>query len=204
MGRVKEVGMPDWVDVALSTPSTDAGVRTAVAVNLRRARLAHGLSLRELAEATGVSKALLSQVERSVANPTVEVLVRIAAALDLTFSELTRSPMIAPEVIRRNEGPAMLDGSVVLRALFGSSERRRFELAEGVLPPHTSSSKSSHGRGSIEHAYVIDGSVTISSLDWSVELRAGDAMRFSCEQEHIYRTARRESRLLTLISFSDD
>lgn len=196
--------MVDQADVARLEPQSNAGVRTAVAVNLRRARLARGMSLRELAEVTGLSKALLSQIERSVANPTVEVLIRIATAVDLTFAELTRSPLIAPEVIRRDEGPAMLDGGVQLRPLFTSSERRRFELAEGVLPPQTRSSKSSHGRGAIEHAMVVEGALTITSQDWSVDLNEGDAMRFSAEHEHVYITGRREARVLTVISFSDD
>jgi transcriptional regulator with XRE-family HTH domain len=184
--------------------SGGSDVRQAVADNLRRARLAGGHSLRELAELTGVSKALLSQMERCVANPTVEVLVRVSAALDLTFAELTRAPLLAPEIIRADQGPSMVVDDLTIRTLFVSSERRRFELAESVVPPGAASSKSSHGQGSIEHAYVVAGQINISSLEWDIELGPGDSVRFSAEHDHTYRAGGEPARVLSLVSFSDD
>lgn len=166
--------------------------------------MAHGYSLRDLAELTGISKALLSQMERCVANPTVEILVRAGAAVDLSFAELTRAPLLAPEVIRAQEGPSMMSGDVTIRTLFGTSDRRRFEMSEGVVPEHTSSSKSSHGQGSIEYTYVVSGHLYIASQNWSYQLGAGDAVRFSSEHEHSYRTDHRSARILTVISFSDN
>ncbi|MFE4498664.1 helix-turn-helix domain-containing protein [Rhodococcus sp. NPDC056743] len=181
-----------------------ASVRDAVATNLRRARMARGYSLRDLAELTGISKALLSQMERRVANPTVEILVRAGAAVDLSFAELTRAALLAPEVIRAQDGPSMVSGDVTIRTLFGTSDRRRFEMSEGIVPEHTSSSKSSHGLGSIEYTYVVSGHLRVASQDWSYELGPGDSVRFSCEHEHSYSTDHRSARILTLISFSDD
>ena len=64
-------------------------VRRSVAHNMRKVRLARGQSLRDLATETNLSTALLSQIERAVANPTVVALTRIAAALDISFADLT-------------------------------------------------------------------------------------------------------------------
>ena len=69
-------------------------VRRSVAHNMRKVRLARGQSLRDLATETNLSTALLSQIERAVANPTVVALTRIAAALDISFADLTRSTVI--------------------------------------------------------------------------------------------------------------
>ena len=69
-----------------------AAIRARVAENMRRTRLTRGLSLRDLAAATGLSKALMSQVERGIANPTVATLALIAGALDLSFAELVVPP----------------------------------------------------------------------------------------------------------------
>jgi len=80
-----------------------AALRTAVAANMRRARLARGMSLRDMSAQTGLSTALLSQIEREVANPTVSTLARVGQALDLTFAELTRTELGVPEVIRRGD-----------------------------------------------------------------------------------------------------
>ncbi|OUC95425.1 helix-turn-helix domain-containing protein [Streptosporangium minutum] len=185
--------------------SEAAGVRGAIAANLRRVRLARGLSVRELAELTGVSKALISQVERGVANPTVEVLSRLAASLELTFGELTRIHLVGPEVIRRSESvPLAVGDNTAIRTLFAAPDRRRFELAEGDIPAGTRSAKSSHGRGSVEHAYVVEGEVTVETDEWSVTLTAGDALRFASESDHVYATGAAPCRVLTLISFSED
>ncbi|MET8335566.1 helix-turn-helix transcriptional regulator [Streptosporangium canum] len=187
------------------SPSEAAGVRGAIAANLRRARLGRGLSVRELAELTGVSKALISQVERGVANPTVEVLSRLAASLELTFGELTRIHLVGPEVIRRSESvPLAVGDNTAIRTLFAAPDRRRFELAEGDIPAGTRSAKSSHGRGSVEHAYVVEGEVTVETEEWSVTLTAGDALRFASESDHVYTTGAAPCRVLTLISFSED
>ncbi|MFF0869582.1 helix-turn-helix domain-containing protein [Nonomuraea sp. NPDC003560] len=178
-----------------------AGVRGALAGNLRRTRLARGFSVRELAELTGVSKALISQIERGVANPTIEVLTRLAGALELTFAELTRTRLAEPEVLRRSEGLPVAVGDTTVRGLFAAADRRRFELAEGELPPLTRSARSAHGHGSVEHAYVVSGEVTVESDTWSVRLGEGDAVRFGAEVDHVYATGERGCRMLTLISY---
>lgn len=182
-------------------PEIAAAVRVAISGNLRRKRLANGMSLRELAERTGVSKALLSQIERGVANPTVDILARIADAVDLSFTELTRSPLLGPEVLRSGESEPLMVGETSVRTLFAGAERRRFELSEGLIPADAHSVKSAHGVGSMEHAYVVEGLVTVTSNGWSVRLEAGDAIRFAAEAEHVYITADKPARILTLISF---
>lgn len=83
-----------------STNNEGTGVRQNIAQNMRKARLAHGLSLRDLATQTNISTALLSQIERAVANPNVMALPRIAQALNLSFSDLTRSTGIETQIIR--------------------------------------------------------------------------------------------------------
>ncbi len=186
-------------EAAEQVEAAGAPLRAVVAGNVRRIRLVRGLSLRELSELTGVSKALLSQIERGVANPTIEVLSRVAAALGESFLELARPRMDGPEVLRAGEHAEGAEPSV--RTLFGSWERRRFELSEGNIPARTSSVKNSHGAGSVEYAYVVSGAVTLSSAGWSVELGTGDAVRFAAEHDHVYTTGDAAVRVLTLVSF---
>lgn len=182
----------------------DDPVRDAVAFNLRSARLAKGLSLRELAERTGSSKALISQIENSQANPTIDVLVRISSALNLTITDLIRTPLLVPEVIRRGEGPESVGPNVIIRTLFSTSDRRRFELAEGRLPARSTSSRNAHHRGSVEYAFVTEGTVKIESQDWSETLHRGDCIRFSSEFHHSYVTGSKPASVLTIITFADD
>lgn len=175
--------------------------RMALAGNLRRARLSRGLSLRALAELTGMSKASLSQLERGEGNPTVGALGRLATALDRSVTDLVRDTTLTPEVVR---SVAADGGTVDVRTLFVSHQLGRFEMTEGHLPPRTESARSSHGAGSIEYAVVLGGQVEVRSNGWEVELGTGDAIRFSAEFEHTYVTSALSARLLTIVSFTDN
>lgn len=150
------------------------------------------------------SKGLLSQIERRVANPTIGVLTRIAEALDVTVPELLRSSAQPPQVITRDWADLGTLDDVAVRTLFTSFERRRLEISEAALPAGEPSSKSSHGRSSVEYAYVLDGSVTVASNGWTVELAAGDGLRFSAEFDHVYTGGPQGARVLTVVAFTDD
>lgn len=178
-----------------------ARVRAAVAANTRRARLARGMSLRELATETGLSSALLSQIERETANPTVAALTRIAQALELTFGELTRSDLTDPMIVRADRRSS---ATAQARMLFSMMERRRFDISEGVIPPHQSGGFSDHGRGSVEYGYVVAGSVTVTIGDDVHHLGPGDAVQFSAALRHSYSTGDEPATVLTVVTYSDE
>lgn len=192
----------DAEELPASQPGASA--RDAVAINLRRHRLRRGLSLRELAEASGSSKGLLSQIERGVANPTLDVLGRLATALDLTVSDLIRPTLTAPEIVRADADSFVEVGEIGVRTLFTTFERRRMELSESQLPPRFRSARSEHGRGAVECAYVLEGTVQVESHGWTVDLARGDAIQFSAEHAHTYTAGDHGTRLLTLVGFIDD
>src|SRR5215203_5893686 len=77
----------------------------AVGPRIRALREAMGLSLRDLAQRSGVSAPMLSQVERGETSPTLAIAARIAAGLELTLSQLLRldeDPHVV--LVRRGEG----------------------------------------------------------------------------------------------------
>src|SRR3954447_8716572 len=70
-------------------PVRDA-TASAVGPRIRALREAMGLSLRDLAQRSGVSAPMLSQVERGETSPTLASAAKIAAGLELTLSQLLR------------------------------------------------------------------------------------------------------------------
>lgn len=176
-------------------------IRRAVAANMRRARMARGVSLREMSAGTGLSTALLSQIEREVANPTVAALVRVAVYLDLSFSDLTRVTLSEPDIIRAEHG---VSSSPQVRTLFDMMERRRFDISEGVIPPHHPGSFGAHGRGSIEHTYVVAGVAILRIGEREWVLHQHDAVRFDSSVQHGYRTEAEGATLLTVVTFQEE
>src|SRR6476661_7165018 len=71
-------------------PAAVEAAAPAVATRIRALREAMGLSLRDLAERSGVSAPMLSQVERGGTSPTLAVAAKIATGLELTLSQLLR------------------------------------------------------------------------------------------------------------------
>jgi transcriptional regulator with XRE-family HTH domain len=175
-----------------------SGARASLAGNVNRRRLARGLSLRELSATTGVSKALLSQIERAEANPTVEVLVRIAEALGTTCDELLRRPLLRPEIVRAADLPEPPDETSV-NLLFAGHEPGRVELYRTRLHPHAQSQLSSHGAGSVEYVVVLSGEVTLTVDGRAHHLGTGDSARFSGLSSHYYSTAEAPAVTLTMV-----
>ena len=65
-----------------------------VAVNLKRIRQSKGMSLDQASEQTGVSKSMLSQIEKGTANPSLGVLGKITSGLRIEFQELIATPLV--------------------------------------------------------------------------------------------------------------
>ncbi len=128
--------------VAVPASATSSGAVSAIGPRVRALREAMALSLRDLAERTGVSAPMLSQVERSETSPTVTVAARIASGLDLTLSQLLRLDETDGVAIVRAEhrlaGGAPESGhryEVLTPAIPGSGLRSRSTRSRLARPP---------------------------------------------------------------------
>jgi XRE family transcriptional regulator, regulator of sulfur utilization len=158
---------------------------------IRALREGMDLSLRELAERSGVSAPMLSQVERGETSPTLAVATRIAAGLELSLSQL----------LRLDEG----DGVIVVRAaerLRGGAPKRghRYEVLTPPLPGQRAEvsvhnlapgaatggpgDPPIHEAGSRETAVVTEGRLRLVCDGVAYDLAAGDAVTFDADLPH--------------------
>lgn len=158
---------------------------------VRALRDAMGLSLRDLAERSGVSAPMLSQVERGETSPTLQVAARIAAGLELRLSQLLRlDEGESVTVVRardRRQGPARVKGhhyEVLTAPLPG----QRAELSRHVLAPGAATGGPGdtpmHEAGSRETALVEDGPLTLHCDGTPHELQTGDCVTFDADLPH--------------------
>ncbi|MFJ8860142.1 helix-turn-helix domain-containing protein [Streptomyces sp. NPDC102451] len=168
-------------------PTAADSVRDALSVNLNRRRLAQGWSLREMSAATGISKALLSQIERGEANPTLDVVTRISTVLRTDPVDLLRTSLREPEILRAGELDEP-EGESAVNLLFAAHGHSRFEVYRSRLHPHAQSQLSSHGTGSVEYVMVVAGQVTLVVDEVPHDLHAGDSARFDGRASHYYTT----------------
>lgn len=190
-------------EVAAQPPRAQtADLAPVVGKNLRRLRTERGLSLERLARASGVSRAMLGQIELGQSAPTINVLWKIARALDVPFSALiTSSQSTGIKVMREKEAKRLLshDGSFSSRALFPFDEPRRVEFYELRLQPNGVELAEPHAAGTTENLVVAKGAVEIVTGGVAQRLAAGDAILFEADCAHEYRNTGATEALLYLV-----
>ncbi len=155
------------------------------------------LSLDELSRRAGVSKSMLSQIERSQANPTVAVVWRLANALGVPLTDLLAGePRAAPPAIvtvTAGDTPTLgaADARCRLRILGPIELAGQFEWYELTLQPGAVLDSAGHEPGSREHLSVLGGQVEVRAGDGSARLRSGETARYAADRPHAIRNTGR-------------
>lgn len=155
---------------------------------LKRVRFERKLTLEETANLTGVSKAMLGQIERGESNPTISILWKISTGLRISFSELLGSEGDNYEATSIDDIEPVYesDGKMILYDVFPFNPLSGFEYfyikllpgAEHVSTPHQSSIE--------EYIVVTKGTLKLSLEDQSFELAAPASLRFKPNKSHTY------------------
>jgi transcriptional regulator with XRE-family HTH domain len=148
-----------------------------------------GLSLRDLAERSGVSAPMLSQVERGETSPTLAVARRIATGLDLSLSQLLRLDEDGHVVIvRRGQGRKRRRGGHRVEELTPALPGQRADVSLHRLAPGAATrgvdDPPIHEPGSRETAVVLQGTATLAVDGERHELRTGDSVTFDADLAH--------------------
>lgn len=163
-----------------------------VGVNLRRLRMRRGLSLEKLAQKSGVSRAMLGQVELGQSAPTINVLWKIARALDVTFATLIQAREAGgPTVLKKAQAKVLTShgGQFSSRALFPFDGPRRAEFYELRLAPKAQEIADAHAPGTLENLVVSEGQLELVVGRDTHRLDTGDAIVFEADVAHVYTNA---------------
>jgi transcriptional regulator with XRE-family HTH domain len=173
-------------------PAPDSGVDEfvrAVATNVRSLRRDAGMTLAELAAVSGLGKSTLAQLESGRANPSVETLWAIGAALRVPFARLVEEHRPALRVVRAGDVPEVRSAEApefVGRLLTDSERRGTFELYALDIEAGTVRHAAAHHAGVEEHLVVVAGRLRVGPESGPVELAAGDLVTFAADVPHFY------------------
>ncbi|NHZ93113.1 helix-turn-helix domain-containing protein [Massilia sp. CCM 8733] len=165
-----------------------------VGATLQRLRLARGLTLEDLSRIAGVSKSMLSQIEREKANPTIAITWRLANALGLPIGELlsvdTR-PVETIRVVDAHETPTLpgAHAGYVLRILGPMDLAGKYEWYELTLAPGGELASQAHDPGTCEHMTVLHGSMELEVGNDKKKIKLGGTARYPADQNHVIRNA---------------
>lgn len=167
---------------------TDA-LSTAIATTLQQARQAHGLSGGALADRSGVSRAMISKIERGETQPTAVLLSRLAAALGMTLSELVaQAEQDQKKLARRNDQLTWTDPDTgYVRRAVSPVAGGPIELVEVELPAGTEVAQPAEAYTLAHHQiWVLDGHLTFREGDTVHRLAAGDCLQLGAPQPCAY------------------
>ncbi len=161
----------------------------AIGARIRALRDAMALSLRDLAERSGVSAPMLSQVERGETSPTLAVAAKIAAGLELTLSQLLRLDEDSHAVVtREGRRRRYSHGGHQFEELTPPLPGQRADVSVHTLKPGSSTAGPGdppiHEPGSRETAVVLEGRLTLVLDGASHELGEGDSVTFDADLPH--------------------
>jgi transcriptional regulator with XRE-family HTH domain len=172
-------------------PVDEDPIQRTLCGRVRELRKKKGWTLEELSAACGVSRSMLSEIERGNANPTLAVAFRIAQAFSMSLGELVETPGAAPriDVIRGDDRTFHYrsDRHCTVRTLSPLHLEKAVEFYEIVFRPGGALVSSPHFEGARELLTVQSGSVRVTSNQEHVELKKGDSAHYPADVPHAIR-----------------
>jgi transcriptional regulator with XRE-family HTH domain len=178
-------------------------LKRRVGENVERLRKSRGFSMERLAALSGVSRAMLGQVESGESMPTIGLLWKISRGLDVRYADLLGDERVGDIVLLPAKESKVLrsgDGDFESRALFPFDTRRRAEFYELRLRAGHVERADPHAEGTYENLVVHSGRLRLTIGDAQpVEVKAGDAIYFRADVPHTYENPGTRDALMYLV-----
>ncbi|MBP1851792.1 helix-turn-helix domain-containing protein [Rhizobium halophytocola] len=163
-----------------------------IAGRLKELRTDQGLTLDALAELSGVSRAMISRVERAEASPTAALLARLCAALGVSLSVFFEGSAGTPSPLaRRAEQPVWQDpeSGYRRRVVSPPGMGARVDIVEVEFPPGAvvAFGDQPPGRNQSQHVWVFDGEMELTVGETVHRLRPGDCLFMRIDAVHGFR-----------------
>ncbi|MCY1128121.1 MAG: XRE family transcriptional regulator [Paracoccaceae bacterium] len=180
-------------------------IHDRLAASLKAARKSKGLSLDAVARLSGVSRSMVSQIERGESSPTVATLWNLTQALQVDFAGLLEGKT-APgiEVIRASAAPTISgrgDG-VKIRILSPAESAGEHEVYELHFATGGTLVSDPHSPGCREHVTVLEGMVQVMSGEEEQTLGEGDTARYFADRPHSISAADGAARAILIVQNS--
>lgn len=181
-----------------------AEITTRLADRLKEERAAKGLSLDALAKLSGVSRSMLSQIERGESSPTVASLWNLTRALNVDFSTLLDQEVEPQhpirEILHSDQTPVIRNRAAGcdIRILSAADEVGGTEVYDIRFDKGALLESAPHKKGCLEHLTVLEGQLEIISDGEKAKASTGDTIRYAGDVEHAIRACK-TARVLLIV-----
>lgn len=166
---------------------------------LKELRKQNGWSLDITSQKTGVSKAMLGQIERGESSPTISTLWKIATGFDVSFSSFVEDvKLYQPDFLHRKPALQQLhkqDDKIKVMPIFPFDKNLGFEVFIIELLPGCLHLSPPHQKGVIEHIIPVRGSIEVLVHAQWHQVHINEGLRFLADTPHGYRNLSNETAL---------
>ena len=165
------------------------------------------MTLDELSSKSGVSKSILSQIERDLSNPTVSTISRIAKALEENLSDFFSKIDLedSSTIEKSKEMPSITskDGLCDLMILGAGETVNWLQWYLLSMQPNGVLDSSSHGPKSFENLTVLEGEIEVEVNEKIEKVKKGDTFRFQTNKRHIIKNSKKKKYKVLMINYID-
>lgn len=181
-------------------------ILTLLPARLKEARRAQGLSLEAVANLSGVSRSMVSQIERGESSPTIATLWNLTRALQVDFAGLLENGEARDriDILRAGQVPMIENRSKGCRIMILSppEDAGGHEVYDIRLDSGAELDSRPHGPGTMEQLTVLEGQVTVQSGTATEALSPGDTARYAADVTHKIATTDGPARVFLIVKSS--
>jgi transcriptional regulator with XRE-family HTH domain len=158
--------------------------------NIKTIRKEQQMTLDVLAEKSGVSKAMLSQIESQKVNPTVATVWKIARGLDVELDGLLKGESAPARKFEVTESDRITvldtaENGPHIQVLSPIEMAEDLEIYVLTFDPGSTLDSNAHAAGTEEYLTVLEGEIRVSVADKEAILKTGDFILYNCDVRHI-------------------
>lgn len=158
-----------------------------IAHNLKQLREERNLSLGQLAQIAGVSKVVLSQIEKGTSNPTINTIWKITGALQLPYTSLLELPESQAVHIKKKDIVELKEEKYHIFSYYPKNQKRNFELYQIEMEPGCNHPSIGHSTNSSEYIMMIEGNAVVEVDGKEYNLEKDDGLYFEACVPHCYK-----------------
>lgn len=170
-----------------------------IAYNLKKLREEQNLSQGQLAERAGVSKVIISQIEKGDSNPTINTIWKLTSALGLPYTSLLEMEEPRAVYVKKKERSEISEGKYHIYNYYPKNAERNFEVYQIEMDAGCDHTSVGHCANSFEYLILTDGKITISLNEKDYILEKDDALYFDASHPHRYKNEEASSAKMTMV-----
>lgn len=163
-------------------------INQILAVNLKHLRQEKNMTMGQLSKVSGISKAMLSDMEKGNSNPTINTIMKVATGLGVSYTRLMEPVEKDAALVTYDEAEPTVNDNQHFQVFcyYGTSPTRDFEIFRSELDPYSEHHSDGHREKSQEYLYLLQGVLELHTESDVYTLQPGDALMFEADQKHSY------------------